>query len=315
MTTHRPFRFGAGMLPVRSRAEWVDHARKVEDLGYSTLWQGQHPAWGGIEPTVALMAAAAATTRLRVASHVFTNDFHHPVLLAQAATSLDVLSDGRFEFGLGAGWLPADYETCGLPFDAPATRVARLEEAVRLIKGLWAHESAPFMGEYYRATSPNPPLEPKQRPHPPIFLGGGGRRILTLAAREADIVSLGGDPATATPEVTSQRMAWVRQAAGTRFAELEVHVVVDRLHVTRDRRGGAHEAAQAFAAAASELQVPMPPPTAEHILASPKFLVGTVDEIVEELDARRERYGISYIAVHGDQVDMFGPVVARLTGT
>ena len=315
MPTHRPFRFGAGMPPVRSSAEWVDHARKVEDLGYSTMWQAQHPAWGGMEPTVALMAAAAATTRLRVASHVFTNDFHHPVLLAQAATSLDVLSDGRFEFGIGAGWLPADYETCGLPFDAPATRVARLEEAVRLIKGLWAPGRSPFMGDYYRATSPSPPLEPKQRPHPPIFIGGGGRRILTLAAREADIVGLGGEPATATPELTSQRIAWIRQAAGTRFPELEIHVVVDGMLVTGDRRRGADEVAHVFAAVASHLKVPTPPPTAEHILASPKFLIGTVDGMVEELQARRERYGISYIAVHGDQVDAFGPVVARLTGS
>jgi probable F420-dependent oxidoreductase len=303
------------MLPVRSRGEWVDHARKVENLGYSTLWQGQHPAWGGLEPTVALMAAAAATTTLRVASHVFTNDFHHPVLLAQAATSLDVLSDGRFEFGVGAGWLPADYETCGLPFDEPAKRVARLEEAVRVIKGLWAHGPDPFMGNYYRATSPHPPLAPKQQPYPPIFLGGGGRRMLTLAAREADIIGLGGDPATATPEATTQRMAWIRQAAGTRFAELEIHVVVDRVHVTGDRPGAAQEVAQAFAGVASHLKVPTAPPTAEHILSSPKFLVGTVDEIVEELQVRRERYGISYVAVHGDQVDAFGPVVARLAGT
>ncbi len=215
------------MIPVRSSAEWVRHAKKVEGLGYSTLWMGQHPAWGGIEPTVALMAAAAATTTLRVASHVFTNDLHHPVLLAQAATTLDVLSDGRFEFGLGAGWLRSDYETCGLSFDPPSVRIARLEEAVRVIKGLWGHEWRPFTGDYYRVTSPEPRLEPKQRPHPPIFLGGGGRRVLNLAAQEADIVGLGGDLATATPEVIDQRMGWIREAAGPRFPELEIHMAAD----------------------------------------------------------------------------------------
>jgi len=202
----RRFRFGGGMIPVQSRAEWVRHAKQVEELGYSTLWMGQHPAWGGIEPTVALMAAADATTTLRVASHVFTNDLHHPVLLAQAATTIDVLSGGRLEFGLGAGWLPADYSTCGLPFHPASVRVGRLEEAVRIVKALWANDATSLAGPYYEVSRPEWQLRPQQKPHPPIFLGGAGRRMLTLAAREADIVGLGGDPALATPEASTD--AW-----------------------------------------------------------------------------------------------------------
>ena len=133
----RLFRFGAGMIPAQSRGQWVDHARKAESLGYSTLWMGQHPAWGGVEPTVALMAAADATTTLRIASHALMNDLHNPVVLAQTATTLDTLSEGRLEFGLGAGWLRSDYEVCGVRLESPSVRIERLDEAVRLIKALW----------------------------------------------------------------------------------------------------------------------------------------------------------------------------------
>lgn len=303
------------MIPVRSSAEWIAHARKLEDLGYSTLWQGQHPAWGGIEPMVALMAAAATTTRLRVASHVLTNDFHHPVLLAQAATTLDMLSDGRFEFGLGAGWLRSDYDTCGLPFEAPSVRLDRLEEAVRVIKAMWHHDPMPFTVGYYRVTSPDPPLEPTQRPHPPIFLGGEGRRMLTLAAHEADIVGLGGDFRRATPDAVDERTEWIREAAGARFDELEIHMGVDGLKITGDRQQGAEEIAAFFAFVSSKLKVQAVPLTVEHILTSPRFLVGTLDEVVDEILARRERYGVSYVTVHGDQVEAFSPVVALLAGT
>ena len=314
VTKHRPFRFGGGMIPAASRAEWVDHAKKVEDLGYSTLCQGQHVAWGGIEPMVALVVAADATSALRVASHVFTNDLHNPVLLWQAATTLDVFSDGRLEFGLGAGWLRSDYETCGVPFEPPSARIARLEEAVRVIKGLWNHEITQFTGDYYRVTAPAWPLEPSQRPHPPIFLGGDGRRMLTLAAREADIVGLGADPARATPEETDRRVGWIREAAGGRYQELEIQIGVQAIEITDNRRRAAEEIVERFATATSHLGIAAAPLTPDYVLASPRFLVGAVEQIVEELHARRERYGVSYITVHGDAVDAFSPVVANLAG-
>jgi len=263
---------------------------------------------------VALVVAADATSALRVASHVFTNDLHNPVLLWQAATTLDVFSDGRLEFGLGAGWLRSDYETCGVPFEPPSARIARLEEAVRVIKGLWNHEITQFTGDYYRVTAPAWPLEPSQRPHPPIFLGGDGRRMLTLAAREADIVGLGADPARATPEETDRRVGWIREAAGGRYQELEIQIGVQAIEITDNRRRAAEEIVERFATATSHLGIAAAPLTPDYVLASPRFLVGAVEQIVEELHARRERYGVSYITVHGDAVDAFSPVVANLAG-
>jgi probable F420-dependent oxidoreductase len=275
---------------------------------------GDHPSWGGLDVTVALMAAAAATTTLRVASHVFANDFHNPVLLAQAIATLDLLSDGRMEFGLGAGWLRSDFEVCAVPFDPHAVRLARMEEALQVIKGLWSEDVAPFTGSYYQVPDLNPTTKPQQRPHPPIYIGGRGRRILTLAAREADIVGVAQkSPSTTPAEDLDQQVAWVREAAGPRFPGLELETVVVAVRVTEDRQHGAEEIAAEIA------NMPVPSvedlPTAAHILASPAYLVGTVEQMVEDLQARRERYGISYISVFGDYVDTLSPVVARLTGT
>jgi probable F420-dependent oxidoreductase len=304
------------MIPVRSRGEWVRHARKMEDFGYSTLWIGQHPSWGGIEPIVGLMAAADATTRLRIASHAFTSDLHNPVLLAQAATTLDLFSEGRLEFGLGAGWLPSDYETCGVPFDPPSVRIARLEEAVRVIKGLWDPEPEPFSGAYYHVIPPKPPLEPIQRPHPPLFMGGGGRRMLTLAAREADIVGLqdraGTSAGTAPAEATDEQVAWVREAAGLRSTALEIQAGMLAVRVTADRRRAAEDIAAWMASLPSPLTSNL---TAAQVLASVRFLVGTVDEIVDDLEVRRDRFGMSYVTVFGEDAEAFSPVVARLAGT
>ena len=321
MPTHRPFRFGAGDIPAQSRAEWVEHARKAEGLGYSSLWIGEHPAFGGIEPAVALMAAADATTSLRLACHVFANDFHNPVLLAQSVATLDVFSEGRVEFGLGAGWLRLDYETCAVPFDPPAVRIGRLEEALHVIKGLWGDEAVTFSGVYYQVTGVNPALKPQQRPHPPIFTGGGGRRILTLAAQQADIVGVNPqgtatgtiDLNTIAADAVDQRIAWIREAAGPRFPELELHMQVVGVKVTENRQQGAEELAAWVASVPSTIL--SNPPTPAQVLTSPKFLVGSVDQIVEDLQARRERYGFSYITVFGEYVDVLSPVVARLAGT
>ena len=308
------------MIPARSRQEWVAHVKKVEDLGYSTLCMGQHPAWGGIEPTVALMAAADATTTLRIASLTFTNDLHHPVLLAQAATTLDVLSDGRLEFGLGAGWLRSDYDVCGIPFEAASVRIDRLEEAVHVVKGMWSREPFRFTGRHYQVTGPQPPLEPKQRPHPPLLLGGGGRRMLTLAARQADIVGLDpkGTPSgskdlgTMQLDAIDEQIAWIREAAGTRFPQLEIQSGVLAMRITNDRGRGAEEIA-AWLSNLPPVLVPEPR-TPDQILGSLQFLVGSLEEIIEELHARRERYGISYVTVFGEDVEAFSPVVARLAG-
>jgi len=325
MTTHRPFRFGVGATDASSRAEWVAYARKVEALGYSTLMTSEHLSLvgaGSLGPIAALMAAADATTTLRLASHVFANDFRHPVLLAQEAATIDLLSDGRLELGLGSGWLRTDYDVAGVAFDSPAVRIHRLEEAVALIKRLFADEAVTFAGRYYQVQDLNLFPKPRQRPHPPLFIGGGGRRSLTLAAQEAAIVGMATkataegtiDYATTTAPAIEQRIGWVREAAGARFPDLEIHVLVHAVIVTDDRQQAAAQLA-AELASWSPTVVSNATLSTEQILASPRFLIGTIDQIVADLQERRERYGISYITVFGEHVDTFSPVVARLAGT
>jgi probable F420-dependent oxidoreductase len=267
------------------------------------------------------MAAAVATTTLRIGSHVFANGYRHPVILAQEAGTLDLLSDGRLEFGIGAGWLPADYEAAGIPFYSPGERVSRLAEAVRLIKLLFQDAPVTFPGMHYQAQDLNLNPKPKQRPHPPIFVGGGGQRILSLAAREADIVSLDIkgradgtlDLTTMTADAMDGMVASVRQAAGSRFGELELHSLVHVVSVTHDRNQGRDQLAQ-FLGGLPPTMVGDTRIGVEQALDSPHVLIGSTEHIVETLQARRERYGISYITVFAENMDALSGVVARLAG-
>ncbi|MDQ2997808.1 MAG: TIGR03621 family F420-dependent LLM class oxidoreductase, partial [Chloroflexota bacterium] len=279
-------------------------------------------SFGSLGPLAALMAAADATTTLRLGSMVFANDFRNPVLLAQEAATIDLFSDGRFEFGIGSGWLRDDYIAVGTPFDPPAIRIQRLAEAVPLIKQLFGDTPVTFAGKYYQVENLNLMPKPKQRPHPPILIGGGGRRVLTLAGQEADIVSIDfkgtaagtKDIATSTDDAVAEQVAWVRAAAGARFDDLELHSLILMMRVADNR----HQAAEQMAAELATFPVTWVSNAVlspEQILASPHFLVGTVDQMVADLQMRRERYGISYITVFGDSVDTFSPIVARLAGS
>ncbi len=182
MSSPRPFRFAAALHDTTSATEFVEGARRIEALGYDVLLSGDHltPRW--FSPGPALTAAALSTTTLRVSCTVFDNDFRHPALLAKEAASIDVLTDGRLEFGIGAGWLKTEYDWIGLPFDPPGVRVSRLEESVQVIKGLWGDGPFSFSGRYYTIEGMNGTPKPVQRPHPPIFIGGGGKRLLSIAA-------------------------------------------------------------------------------------------------------------------------------------
>jgi probable F420-dependent oxidoreductase len=325
MAPHKPFRFGVVAADASSRTEWVAYARKVEALGYSTLVMGEHLSFlsaGSLGPIAALMAAADATTTLRLGSHVFANDFRHPVLLAQEAATIDLLSDGRLELGLGGGWLRADYDATGVPFDPPAIRIQRLEEAVALIKRLFGDAPVTFAGKYYQVQNLNLFPKSRQQPHPPLFIGGGGRRSLRLAAQEATIVGMDTsttvegtkDYATTSAAAIEQRIGWVRQAAGARFPDLEIHVLVHAVNVTDDRQQGAAQLAAELSTWPATV-VSNATLSTEHILTSPRFLIGPIDQIVADLQERRERYGISYITVFGEYIDTFSPVVAQLAGT
>ena len=308
----RPFRFGVNVRDAPSRAEWMDKARKVEDLGYSALTVPDHLATM-LAPIPAVVSAAEATKRLRVGTNVLNNDLRHPVLVAREAATVDLLTDGRFDLGLGAGHMESEYDQAGLRFDPGGTRVERLAEAVTIIKGLLGGEQVTFAGRYYRVAGHTIHPLPLQRPRLPILIGGNGRRILTLAAKEADMVGLTGitfraggtepDLSAWKTAAVDERVRLVREAAGERYDRLELSALVQRVVVTDNPRQAAEELASRW----TQLSV-------EEILQSPYALIGTVDHLVEELRRRRERWGISYYVIFEPYMDAFAPVVARLAG-
>lgn len=312
MSNLRPFRFGVQEHRASSATAWKEKARQVEALGYASLYLPDHFT-DQLGPIAALMAAADATTRLRVGSLVFDNDYRHPVVLAKEAATLDLLSDGRFDLGLGAGWMASDYEQAGIPYDSPGTRISRMEEGLKIIKGLFAGEPFTFAGEHYQVVGIEGFPRPVQKPHPPILLGGGGRRMLRLAAREADIVNVNFDlregkvnrnlVRTGLAEATDEKLRWIKEAAGDRLDRIELSVTIFLANITDDRESVATLMAAGVGAEPKD------------ILAMPHFLIGTVDEVVEDLQRRRERYGISYVIVPGEADETFAPVVARLAGT
>jgi probable F420-dependent oxidoreductase len=235
------------------------------------------------------------------------------LVLAKEAATLDLLSDGRLEFGIGAGWMKTDYEQSGIPYDTPAVRVDRFEEALVVVKGLWGDGPFSYSGTHYRITEHNGLPKPQQRPHPPIIIGGGGKRVLSIAARHADIVSVNpnlreglGGPETApnaTPAATSQKIQWLKDAAGDRFDDLELNVLVGFTLVTDKPAAVAEGMAPAFGISADD---------ALHV---PLCLIGTIDSMVEELQRRREEWGFSYIGFDNGSWEAMAPLVARLAGT
>jgi probable F420-dependent oxidoreductase len=308
----RPFRFGVISLETTSGSAWTAFARRAEALGYDILLVADHFA-GNPAIGPALAVAASVTTTLRIGTLVWQNDLRHPALVAQEAATLDLLSDGRFECGIGAGGSsPSDYAWTGIPFDPPGIRVSRLEESLTILKGLFGDEPVTFKGEHYTITEYNGLPKPVQRPHPPIFIGGGGPRMLTLAAREANIVGLippmiaaGGHFRTeqSTSDAVAAQIDLVRQAAGDRFPELELNILLQRLIVTDDARQASQDVSQEWT-----------PLTPDQILDTPSLLIGTIDAIVDTVRERRERLGISYVVVFAWDMEAFAPVVARLGG-
>ncbi len=309
----KAFRFGVQASTVRTAGEWTEQARKIEDLGYSSLFMPDHFVETALAPMVALSFAAAATTTLRIGMLVLGNDYKHPAVVAKEAATLDVLSDGRLEFGLGAGWMTADYEALGLTYDRPGTRIDRLEEALAVVKGAWGGAPFDFAGKHYTITAYDGLPVPVQRPRPPILVGGGGQKLLTLAGREADIVGvnpilragvIGADAARDTlGDSTARKIGWVRQAAGERFDDLELQIRYFVAAITDDAQGLAEAVAPGFG-------VP-----ADAALSSGAVLAGSVDEVCDTLVARREQWAVSYVVFGDDKYEQFAPVVARLAGT
>ncbi|XVQ06487.1 TIGR03621 family F420-dependent LLM class oxidoreductase [Spirillospora sp. CA-255316] len=322
----RPFRFAVQTTTATSAGQWRDLARKVEDLGYSTLFLADHYIGPGpvsdrtflrpqhLAPIAAMAAAAAWTSTLRVGCRVFCVDYHVPAALAKEAATIDLLSDGRLEFGIGAGTNGGEYAAMGLAFEDAPRRVSKLEEVVALIKAHSTGEQIDHDGAHVKVGGYSGLPLPVQRPHPPIMIGGSRKRVLSLAAREADIVSLANVPwspvndAGLTPlQEARRRFRLVRDAAGERFTALEVESSPYVLEVT-------DAADEALARWAARLRTAVPEVQAESLRDHPNVLVGSLGQIVERLRERRETMGVNYITVPRKQIDDFAPVVAELTG-
>ncbi|MGQ0831204.1 MAG: TIGR03621 family F420-dependent LLM class oxidoreductase [Microthrixaceae bacterium] len=311
MAHPRQFRFGIQLSSAPDGDAWAALARKAEDLGYSTLFLPDH--FGDqLAPLPAMMAAADATTELRVGALVFDNDYKHPVVLAKELATIDVLSGGRVEVGLGAGWMRTDYEQSGIAMDEPGVRVSRMEEGIEVIKGCFGVGPFSFSGKHYVIEGYDGFPKPVQSP-PPLLIGGGAKRVLSIAAREAQIVGINPsihsgqvDAAAAqngAADETDKKLAWVREAAGDRYDDLEINLLQFAGIITDDRTGTAEMMAPLFG---------LPP---EEVETYPHVCIGSVEQICDDLRARRERWDASYVVFQGDTMDAMAPVVAALRGT
>ena len=319
-----PFRFAVQATNAAGQREWRDTVRKVEDLGYSTHFLADHYLGPGpaqkaartprqdLAPIAAMAAAAAYTETLRIGCRVFCIDYHVPAVLAKETATLDLLSDGRLEMGIGAGWSEVEYTAMGLEFDRPGRRIAKLAEVVSLIKAHWRGEELDYSGDFVQvrgyAGRPRPVHRP-QRPHPPIMIGGGGQRVLSLAGREADIVSISSVPFVARDaegldpqSVALRRTEFVRAAAGERYRALDIESSPYFTEITDDPETMLSGVAKSTGIAIDLLR--------DH----PNVLVGSLESVVEELYSRRETLGVNYVTVQQSQIESFAPVVAQLHG-
>ena len=309
-TTPRPFRFGVQTSKASSRKEWVDLARRAEANGYDVLTMPDH--FGDqLAPVPALMTAADATERLRVGALVWDNDYKHPLVLAKELATMDLLSEGRLEIGIGAGWMISDYEEAGMTYDSPKVRIDRFEEGLAVIKGCLGEGAFSHSGTHYTITNHNALPKPVQA-KVPVLIGGGGKRVLSLAAREADIIGINGTMtagvigpdaiSTMTAEAVDDKVGIVRAAAGDRIGEIEMNVRVFMVNVTDDR-------VKRMDSMSSAMGVPR-----AFMEESPFALIGTTDQMIDDLQQRRDKWGFSYIIVGAEDIEPFAPVVAALAG-
>jgi probable F420-dependent oxidoreductase len=306
-----PFRFTLQVSNAASPAAWKELARRTEDLGYSTLYIPDHldDQWA---PLIALTLAAEATTTLRVGTLVLDNDFRHPVVLAKEAATLDVVTGGRFELGMGAGWMRSDYDQSGIPMEVPSVRIAKLAESLEIMQSMWRTGRATLAGLYYNVQEAVGTPTPVTSGGPPLVIGGGSKQILTLAGQVATTVSIvpslaagviGAEVAAeAVAEKYADRVAWARAAAGDRAGQLEFQCWTIAVQVVPN---------------GAELRAQMAPVfglTPEQLEAAPIALIGSAGEIVEMLQQRRETFGFSNIVVHEAEMHALAPVIAELAG-
>ena len=307
----RPFRFGVQVNSEPDAKSWAGLARSAEANGFDVLTMPDHFT-PQLAPMPALMAAADATTTLRVGALVFDNDYKHPLVLAKELATMDVLSGGRVEIGLGAGWMISDYEQAGMPYDSPKVRIDRFVEGLAVIKGCMGPGRFSFEGDHYVIKDHDGFPKPVQSPLPPVLIGGGGKRVLSIAAREADIVGINGTltagvigedaVSTMTSAAVDEKVAIVAQAGAHRLHEIEMNIRTFFVKVTDDRRGFVDGVAGMFK---------IPPALIDD---SPFGLIGSVDAIKEQILAAREKWGFSYFIVGAENIEEMAPVVAALRG-
>lgn len=320
----KPFRFGVQAYAPVSAGEWRELARRAEDLGYSSFHLADHVIGPGpalnatghpvqtVAAIPAMAVAAEATSTIKVGCRVLCVDYRNPVMLTKELATLDFFSEGRLEIGLGAGWLQNEYEAMGIPFDRAGVRLDRLEEVIGLVRASFADGELNIAGRHVHAVGFEAVPKPVQKPCPPIMIGGGAKRVLTIAGREADIVSLNFNNSTgrlgpegigsSTAELTDQKIQWIREGAGSRFGDIELEIAAYFTVVTDD------------GATVRGKMGPMFGLTAEAMAEHPNVLIGSIDEICDRIVERRERFGISYTSFGSSSMEAVAPVVARLAG-
>ena len=290
---HRPFRFGVVAAYAPSHTAWIATARRVEELGYSTLLIPDRVSVGSLAPMPALAVAAQATTTLRFGSYVFCNGYRHPVMLAREAATLDMLSEGRFELGLGTGVSGDEFQRMGLSYGSAGTRFGQLEETLQLLKLLFTEETVNFSGKYYTVTELKGKIRTVQQPYPPLLVAAAGERALKLAAREANIIAIGSKiGARGADPSLEQKIAWIKEAAGPREADLELSQTIFDIDI-------------------SDSEVAPAPQSGGWIVPKRSF---SIEQAVAHLLEQRERYGFSYLQISQGQMENFAQVLARLAG-
>jgi probable F420-dependent oxidoreductase len=310
--TQRPFRFAISFGGNPTRSELVDAVKRAEDAGFSVVASADHLS--SRLAVMPLLSTVAEVSSMRISPMVIANDYRHPAVLARDVATMDILSDGRFELGIGTGWIKEQYEAAGIAYDDPKTRVDRFEEAIQVIKGCWRGEPFTFTGRHYQTEGLTCP-QPLQRPHPPLLIAGSGRRMLRIAGREADIVGISPlgsgssgfeafEPGmSSSADRIKAQISWISETAGPRFDEMELSVMAHHLAVGNDATAMAAELADSWGT------------TPDQVLESPHVFLGPTDQIVEVLLERRERYGISYVVFLGAHFELVEPIVERLAGS
>ena len=293
------------------RKSWIDLAKRTEAAGFDVLTMPDHFT-DQLAPVPALMSVADATTNLRVGALVWDNDYKHPVVLAKELATMDLLSDGRLELGIGAGWMISDYEQSGIPYDRAGLRIERMIEGIDVMKGCFAEGAFSYAGKHYTITNYDGTPKPVQAPCPPILIGGGGKRVLTYAAQVADIIGINATMSagavgpeaisTMTAQAVDEKVDIVRDAVGSRINHVEMNIRAFLVNITDDAVGAISRLSAAMGVEESM------------VAETPFALMGPPSKLIEDLIARRERWGFSYVIVGGEDIEKFAPVVAALSG-